>query len=561
MAICVLVVLVSAPPAGAHAALLTAQPADREVLRTAPERLILRFSESVTIAKQSLKVLDGHGEVVVAKGAAYGPGGRDEVALRLPALRDGAYVATWRVISADSHPSVGALTFRIGDADDDFHIGAGLLEVPEGDRALGVAYGLARFGVYTSVVVSVGGLAFLGALWPAGLARRRPVGVVRTAWVAAVVTTAAAVAVQPAYAAGEDLGAVVSASTLADVLSERYGRAGLARLVLLGVLWALVLRRLRAQGLDAATSPPTRVALAAVLGGIVVTLASVGHAVAGRHVPLGFATDAVHLGAVSAWVGGLVMLVVVLAEARRGDAELAGVVRRFSTVAGGAVVVMVVTGSLQSWRQLDGLGDVTATTFGRLLGAKVALVAVVVAFGFASRRSLRAHFARIPVAVSPGPGAAAVDGDALLARRLRRSVGAEVVVAVAVLAVTAVLVNAVPGRSAAKAKVAVPFSSEQVQGDLKVIMSMEPALAGLNDVHVYTVGPNGRPVDPLEVTATLSRPSVGVGSLDVELVRNGAGHYSAFGFAVPMVGTWDLEVVAVITDFDELRYSAKVPVR
>ena len=51
------------------------------------------------------------------QGDAFHPGGDDRaVAVRLRAgLRDGGYTATYRVVSADSHPVSGGFVFGVGE--------------------------------------------------------------------------------------------------------------------------------------------------------------------------------------------------------------------------------------------------------------------------------------------------------------------------------------------------------------------------------------------------------------------------------------------------------------
>ncbi|MGH3372288.1 MAG: copper resistance protein CopC, partial [Nocardioidaceae bacterium] len=337
-----------------------------------PGRVLLRFSESVAVSSTSVRVLDHHGETVVGKGAAHVKGNDAEVVLALPDLEEGTYVATWRVVSADSHPAVGAISFRIGKATDDFHIGAGLLEAPKGDGAVGTTFGVVRFLLFASVILLVGSTAFLAGLWPAGWARPGARRLVRGAWLGALVSTLSAIALQGAYSTGGGLADLLSPTVLADVLRSRYGDASAARVVLLldaGVL-VLLLRRCHQH------RPVARRAVLGVgaVGGLALLLSIswIGHASTGRFSAAAMTLDVAHLTAVSVWLGGLATLgVLVLRRRSNGDVEQAeAVAARFSSLAFAAVVVIVVTGSLQSWRQLDGLGEFTSTTFGRLLLSK-----------------------------------------------------------------------------------------------------------------------------------------------------------------------------------------------
>jgi copper transport protein len=72
-------------------------------------------------------------------------------------------------------------------------------------------------------------------------------------------------------------------------------------------------------------------------------------------------------------------------------------VRRFSAIAFGSVVALAATGLYQSWRQVGSWSALTGTTYGQLLLAKIALVAVLVGIARVSRR-WTGHLADAPVA-------------------------------------------------------------------------------------------------------------------------------------------------------------------
>ena len=118
----------------------------------------------------------------------------------------------------------------------------------------------------------------------------------------------------------------------------------------------------------------------------------------------------------------------------------------------------------------------------------------------------------------------------------------EVVVAVAVLAVTAILTGSPPRRGATKSRT---VSATMVQGDLLADVSLIPARVGANDLHL-TFSPPGGTLDAVkEATARLVLPERDdLGPLPVELVPAGPNHYIATGLQIPYQGDWTLEVVA-----------------
>jgi copper transport protein len=328
----------------------------------------------------------------------------------------------------------------------------------------------------------------------------------------------------------------------------------------------------------------------AAVGGValLVTVSLTGHAVSGDLVPLAFVADVVHLSGVSVWLGGLAVLVfAVLWPARagatadaRGGADVAAgapadgadagaqaeqVVGRFSTVAFGAVVAVVVSGTIQGWRQVGGYDALFDTTYGRLLVVKVALFAAMLVAAAVSRSWVRrrAVARAAALALSTGPGAAAASPDAGATRLslLRRSVGAEVGLAVAVLAVTALLVNAVPGESAeAEGGDGGPFSTQLTEDDVVLTLDVDPAAVGPVAVHLFLNEPDGTPVQPEEVRAELALPERDLGPITVSLVDFGQGHYSAESAEIPFAGDWDLEVTVRTSDIDQTVFETVVPV-
>ncbi|HZM40991.1 MAG TPA: copper resistance protein CopC [Acidimicrobiales bacterium] len=550
--------------ADAHAELLSTEPAAGEHLATAPDQVVLHFSEAVNLGDDLVRVLDSAGDEVDAGDPVHLNGERSSVALPLPSLDDGGYVVSWRVISSDGHPVGGAFTFRVGDASaaapgedqaliDDVLGGSG-----QGDTVLGVVYGVARFAAFAGVIVLIGAIAFVAWLWPAGRDDRRARRIGAVAWWTALVATLACIPLYAAYVVGGSLGDALDPSLIGDELGHQNGRAWLARALLLAVI-AVVARSKRAD----------RWLLSGLGAALLVTISLTGHAVSGDLVPLAFVTDLAHLGAVSVWLGGLVVLIGSLlwreSGSRRGDDEVATIVGRFSQVAFGAVVVIVVSGAIQGWRQVGSYDALFDTAYGRLLVTKVLLVAgmlVAASFSRAWIRNRAVAGARA-MALSPGPGAVAASADrgpASLAV-LRRSVAAEVALAVGVLAVTAMLVNAVPGAaSGGDTGPRGPFAT-QVHGEtLMVQVAVDPVTVGQSDVKLTVTDHGLNPIEPEEVQASLTLPERDLGPITLTLENTGPGVYVASDVEIPYPGEWQLDMAVRTSDIDQTLLKTAVPV-
>ncbi len=167
-----LAVLALSPAAAlAHAQLEGTSPERGAVLQTQPSAVVFRFGEPVEGNFGAVKVFDAKGERV-DNGKVVHPGGRgSEVAVGLkPHLADGTYTATYRVISADSHPVEGGVVFSIGTPGAAGETVADLLAGASAGPVTETAFGVVRGLDYLAIALAVGGLAFLLAAWRPALA-------------------------------------------------------------------------------------------------------------------------------------------------------------------------------------------------------------------------------------------------------------------------------------------------------------------------------------------------------------------------------------------------------
>ncbi|MBD9736031.1 CopD family protein, partial [Streptomyces sp. H28] len=123
-----------------------------------------------------------------------------------------------------------------------------------------------------------------------------------------------------------------------------------------------------------------------VAAGLAATWALSEHASTGIQTGIAMPVDVLHLLAVAAWLGGLTTLLVALYRAPADTPVGPDAVRRFSRIAFGSVIALVLTGIYQSWRQLGSWSAFTDTRYGQLLLAKIVLVAVLVGIAALSRR-------------------------------------------------------------------------------------------------------------------------------------------------------------------------------
>ncbi|HEX4981189.1 MAG TPA: CopD family protein, partial [Ilumatobacteraceae bacterium] len=298
------------------------------------------------------------------------------------------------------------------------------------------------------------------------------------------------------------------------------------------------------------------VVLVAVAGGAGVAVAYGGHGAVGRVHWLGLFATVVHVVAASVWVGGLVGL------ARRwsiGPAEMRWVVAaRFSTVAMAAAAVVVVSGTVQSVRQLDTWSEATGTDFGRTLIVKIALVVALLAMAATSRRFVSSQH-----------------------RRLGRTVGAELAVTLLILGVTGFLAGASPVEAEPtenesteiepSATTVGPGSSpgdltaeigpiEIEQGDRVAVVSVSPGTSGSNavDVSVFNRVDLGELPDEMAVEIAPADGSIGASELALEPVSQ--SRVIAPDAQITFPGEWIITVRARYGEFESVAFDAVVTI-
>ncbi|MFJ1787586.1 copper resistance protein CopC [Streptomyces anulatus] len=609
--------LAGAGPASAHAALTGSDPQDGAVVDTAPKEVTLSFSEAIAVGDDSIRVLDPSGKRAdtEAEPRDLSEGGTVRYGVALHSgLPDGTYTVAWQAISADSHPISGAFTFSIGAPSETT---VALSSQEAGGGPVGVVYDIARYAAYGGFVLLVGGSAFVLICWRGGASALPMQRLVVRGWLTLTAATLVMLLLRNPYTGSGKFGDAFDLAGLQSVLDTKPGAALVSRLLLLGAaaLFIAVLFGTYARREDEQERKDLTFGLAVgggvVAAGIAATWAMSEHASTGIQASIAMPVDVAHLLAVAAWLGGLASLLVALY--RTPDIGSASV-RRFSAVAFGSVVVLAATGIYQSWRQVGSWSALTGTRYGQLLILKVALIAVLLAVAWFSRRwtgrltdtAVASSGAEVTssgaeeedAATEPENTAPAVPDEvsdvaperaAQLARQravltatkkkrirdadpersgLRRSVLAEAAVAVVLLAVTTMLTSTEPGRTEEEAaggaaaasapaadgpvNLSMPFDTGGQNGKGTVRIDLDPGRTGSNDLHVWIDGSDGEPMDVPELKLALTLESKDIGPLPVVPDRLAEGHWTASGVQIPMAGDWKIDVTVRTSDIDQV---------
>ncbi len=239
----------------------------------------------------------------------------------------------------------------------------------------------------------------------------------------------------------------------------------------------------------------------------------------------------IHIAAVAIWVGGLVWLVVWL-RAVPAVQRVSGV-QRFSRLAGLALALVVVTGTLRALDEMGGAGrwrDLFSTSFGVTLLIKIGLFVALVAL------AARNRYVNVP----------RFGNDPVRSRSLSRTVAGEIVVVAMILAATAVLSQLPPPVDIANAAATATrppnlvINGHDFATSVRVKLTITPGTPGPNSFEANVVDfDTGRPVPARNVTLGFSLPArPGVGGSSLTLKRSSPSTWIGKGTNLSLAGRW-----------------------
>ncbi|MBF9127446.1 copper resistance protein CopC/CopD [Plantactinospora sp. S1510] len=576
-----------AMPASAHAVLVSSSPAADAVLSNAPVEVVLTFSEAVREVPDKIRILGPDG-ARVNRGDPTFNGAVVTIPVD-PAGPRGTYLVSYRVISADSHPVAGAYTYSVGAP-----------STPPSDStadevhpAVGAAVRVFKFLGYAGLLLLIGPVLVLSLLWPRRLPRHGPSRLIWTGIGLIVLSTVGAIWLQVPYTTGGGPFAV-SGSALGDVLGSTFGAAHLVRLGILAAA-AILLRPLIAGRAGRSDQILLTVLGVAGLG----TWPIAGHGAASPVPAVSVVVDVVHLAGMAVWLGGLVMLGGFLLR-RANDRELDAILPVWSRWATVAVSALLLAGVVQALIEVSTPSALVSTTYGRLIIAKVVLFALVIAVAAYSRQLVRR---RVP---ADGPveedlaeeesvegdlaeeepveegsvetesaGEDFADGTASgpdssveaarpvgSARRIRRAVWAELAITAVVLALSAILVQTPPARTAdtyGDAGAPGYYTTTLTSSIYSLQVEVDPAKTGSNSMHLYAYTLDNKPLPVAEWRATAALPDRGIEPIEIPLLPLTPSHATG-EISLPSPGNWLLSFTVRLTDIDQATVTSTVPI-
>ncbi|MGC4939975.1 CopD family protein [Kribbella sp. DT2] len=378
--------LASAAPAAAHPTLLSTTPQAGYSAASAPTLITMVFDEPVTVDSRGVRLIDDAQHAIRTSEVTREQGGRRLAIRVLDHLDPGRYIARWQVTAQDGDVVESGFDFAVATSS------AGLQgQEQAGTGSLPPTVAL-RWLLFLALAGVIGGL--VGGLLArlAGPKALRPRSFVRPAALLGLLSAAGLLA-HLLVTAGPG-----RAATLLGV--EVIGFAAAAAVAGRGRWWLAMTPALAVVGAE-----------------------SFRNHLGSRQGVVGVLIIAVHLTAVTTWIGALVHLVRVAYTNRARVVRIRPVFAAYARLALALFVTAATTGTIGALLLVPNLNTLTTTGYGQILLVKLALVGIVAGLAWAARRRLTRS------ATEPTPAPVA------------RVARIEAIALVTVLAVTAALVS------------------------------------------------------------------------------------------------------------------------
>jgi len=515
----------------AHAALISAEPPDRAVLRQAPDRFVLHFTEPVSPIV--LRLVGPNGEATDLKPFELQ---HQSVEMLPPAgLSRGTYALSWRVVSADSHPIGGSVIFSIGSPISDQQAGA-----PQASRAVQIGLWSARLLIYIGVFVGVGGAFF--AAWVAGRSKlwgsaRR--GIVISTWIG-VLATILSVGLQGLDTLAVPLLGLRQGAAWLQGLKTSFGLTAIPAILALscGLLSLIVRNRWQAQALSGAA-----------LVGIGFAFAASGHASTAEPQWLARTSIFIHVTGLAFWIGALVPLLTML---RSTDPQGVITMNRFSVIILPVVITLIITGVVLAAIQVRSVQALWSTSYGTVLLLKLLVAGGLLVLAAINRLVFTPALAR---------------NDVPRRERFAQSIAAESVLVLLILGLVAGWRFTPPPRIGAARPGNAPSSApEAVAAHIhtnKVMaqVTLSPGQAGRTTMTIRLVTASGAPLNPKEVAVALSNSSSGIEPFERNAVQVNQGTWRVDDWVLPVPGQWQVQIDALVSDFDKVTLEGVIEFR
>lgn len=387
--------LLSDQVALAHNSIDGSSPADGESVAAPLNEWVISFTNDVPLNSASAEIINADGVRTPLTNPAHGDSEKI-VRFPLPENLSGSVSGRWRLVSTDGHVVSGRVQFTIttgpttnsaittlpsqNSSTTDTPVNSQVQESSFFGFAQEPTRWALRFTGYGALFL-LGGLLFAQFNFAQGVLSD-PKALLTARGSALALTVVPAVQGLLFVSDLNDSSLFSAIFSIKDALSSTPGSMFLLRAVSGGAFIYLIAQR-PIHNFSATFSKLASVNALVYL----TTLSYTGHARSFGAPWLGIPVDMAHTAASAVWLGGLIVLIFLVAP-RCESEKLLGVFVKFGDVAKLAVITILVTGVIQTLRLHGGITTLFTSSHGQLLLLKLVVVALMLKVGDINRRRL-----------------------------------------------------------------------------------------------------------------------------------------------------------------------------
>lgn len=525
-------------PAWSHAVLLGSSPAADASLDVSPKELVFNFNENV--GPIFIKILDRTGKEVGDLGE-WAVDGNDVITPVNGELPNGTYIATYRVISADTHPVGGSVVFAVGEAVasmDDVAAGGG----ETSGWVIPVA--INRFVQYGAMLLAAGAALFVIGMSVPSQVEPSLYRMGKLAAIVAAISYVLALGFGGAEMMLGGPGAIFSGAAWSQAMSST-----LAPSAFVGIPGLLILAFAFSKGSEGKSTPLLLLGSVVAVGSFLVT----GHAATAPPVWLMAPVVAVHLFCAAFWIAALYPLAKTTQVAT--IQESGAVMTQFSERAVWSVGALFVSGAVITWNQVEGPANMLSTDYGWRLTAKLVVFFALIGLAAMNKMVLTPALEKADPAAAP---------------KLRRSINFEYFAMILIIGAAVSLTLVTPPRATMEMGSGGGmggmgmggFQTTIEKGKYTADFSIDPGqTTGSNMVMIEFKDDAGNPVEMVDVNIVWSLPTAGLEGIEGrgEMMTPGMYHFMFDQLIIP--GEWEARIDAFVDDFDKQIFRTIVPIK
>ncbi|HEX2406222.1 MAG TPA: copper resistance protein CopC [Nitrososphaeraceae archaeon] len=559
----------------AHPIVIDSNPKQFQSLESAPDKVIVYFSEPIVLQYSQISVIDSEGNRVEDGNAENYNGDSSTISVPLKSdLGEGTFTINTKVLSAvDGHVVDGSLVFSIGEGKGDFtQIESGSKDI---FNLLSIENSLSRIPGYVGQIVIVGAaFIFLWIQKPLSkfewiksflqpqlyLIKKNVIKLIIIGDSLILLSIIATVLIQ-SFAIGGSVG---------DVLTTEFGKIIIVRLSLALILLGFLLSCYKKFNRSKREINEVRCFITIVgLGlSILFTNSLISHSAALNNFgPI--LIDYFHGIAASFWIGGLIFLTLVFLSKifLIKDEELKAkiistVIPQFSIIVIPVLGSISITGPTLLWSLESSLSTTIASLYGKVLIIKLIIAGIMIIIGGYHQFITEKRISTLPIRNigEKGHSIETITPETNIYKKLMWNLRIETILGISLLFVVSILANMVLPSGEIPSSTNITNYAETINPqnqtknssniystvvyteDQKIEINLQPARLGQNKIFVYFTDYNNKPIDNISnATLKLSQLERNIGPIQIDMEKITNGRFNAV-IPISTLGLWNLEI-------------------